>query len=91
LSILVSHSAHPSYKIMATTPGENFAAITIDGITNLLEDLSKYSRQLMTSLVTAQQEPYRLRVLAGITQTAIAAYCQALKQEIVATSGSSVG
>jgi hypothetical protein len=76
---------------MTTTGGANLPSVTIDDNTYLLEDLSEPAQQLVASLATAQQELNRLQALAGITQTAIAAYGQALKQEIEANAGSSIG
>jgi len=76
---------------MTATNGENLPSVTIDDNTYLLEDLSEPAKQLVASLATAQQELNRLQTLAGITQTAIAAYGQALKQEIEANSGFNIG
>ena len=76
---------------MTATGGESLPSVTIDDNTYLLEDLSVPAQQLVASLATAQQELNRLQALAGITQTAIAAYGQALKQEIEGNAGSSIG
>ena len=69
---------------MTMTNGESLPSITLDGNTYLIEDLSETAQQLVGSLATAQQELNRLQALAGITQTAIQAYSQALKQTIEA-------
>ena len=62
----------------------NKSAITIDGKAYALDDLSTNARSQIVNLRVTDQEIARLQTQLAITQTARAAYAQALAAELQA-------